>query len=98
MGEFRDHSYIRRRGRLTKAQARALDEYVESYAVAPEQILDVAGSQPIGVEIGFDMGHALLRWAASAPNWQLFGIELYQPGIGALSDGLRRRALTNVHV
>ena len=96
--EFRKHSYIRRRGRLTKAQARALDEYVPNYAIAPQQILTIAGSQPLGIEIGFGMGHALLHWALEAADWQLFGVELYQPGIGALTDGLRRAELGNVHV
>jgi tRNA (guanine-N7-)-methyltransferase len=98
LSEFREHSYIRRRGRLTKAQARALDEYSAGYAIAPEQILVIAGAQPVGIEIGFGMGHALLRWAAEAAHWQLFGIELYQPGIGALTDGLQRAEIGNVHI
>ena len=98
MSEFRQHSYIRRHGRLTKAQARALDDYVPDYAIAPEQILETAAGRPVGIEVGFGMGHALLRWAADAAQWQLFGIDLYQPGIGALTDGLRRENLTNVRV
>lgn len=95
---YRSHSYIRRRGRLTKAQARALDEYTSSYAAQPEQILNLAGSHPLGIEIGFGMGHALLRWAMDAPRCRLFGIELYQPGIGALTDGLHREGISHVHV
>lgn len=96
--DYRSHSYIRRRGRLTKAQARALDEYTHSYAATPEAVAGLAGLEPLGIEIGSGMGHALLRWAADAPSWQLFGIELYEPGIGALTDGLRREEISNVHV
>jgi len=98
MTEFRQHSYIRRRGRLTKAQARALNEYVPSYRIAAEDIVTAADEKPLGLEIGFGMGHALLRWAADAPDWLLLGVELYQPGIGALTDGLRREGLDNVRV
>ncbi len=96
--DYRSHSYIRRRGRLTKAQARALHEYTATYAISPDQVMDMAGDHPVGFEIGFGMGHALLQWAADAPAWHLFGVELYQPGIGALTDGLRREELSNVFV
>ena len=98
VSEFRQHSYIRRRGRLTKAQARALDEHTPSHAATLQEISQLAASKPVGIEIGFGMGHALLRWAASEPSWELLGVELYQPGIGALSDGLQREGLTNVRV
>jgi len=98
VSEFREHSYIRRRGRATQAQSRALAVYTARYAVEPEQIGALAGTECLGIEIGFGMGHALLRWATDAPQWRLLGIELYQPGIGALSDGLYRQSLHNVWV
>ena len=98
MTGFREHTYIRRRGRMTKAQARAFDGLAGTFEVTPQNVVDVAGGAPLGIEIGFGMGHALLQWADAARDWQLFGIELYQPGIGALMDGLARAELTNVHV
>ena len=53
---------------------------------------------PLGVEVGFGMGHALLDWAAECPDWNLVGIEVYQPGIGALLLGLDSQGSTNVRV
>ncbi len=97
--QYPAHNYIRRRGRLTQAQARALELAGKQYGADASQI-EVAGKSPIrvGIEIGFGMGHALLDWAEQMPDWQLFGIELYEPGIGALADGLAKRKLTNVHI
>lgn len=96
--------YLRRRGRLTRGQQRALEDY------GPERIV-AAGSRgpidwasrfsrtaPLGVEIGFGMGHALLDWGSGAPDWNLVGLEVYQPGIGALLMGSQERELTNLLV
>ena len=96
--EFREHSYIRRRGRLTKAQARALDEIIPDYALTPDQVSQFTEGHAVGIEIGFGMGHALRHWAAGAPDWRLLGIELYQPGLGALTHGLHDEGLNNVRV
>ena len=89
------HTYVRRRGRMTRAQARAFDESADDYRVEPGDIAG-AGGAPIGIEIGFGMGQALLAWAEASRDWRLVGIELYQPGIGALCDGLSSRELDNV--
>ena len=53
---------------------------------------------PLGVEVGFGMGHALLEWAAQRPDWNLIGVEIYQPGIGALLLGVEHASLGNVRV
>jgi tRNA (guanine-N7-)-methyltransferase len=93
-----EYTYIRRRGRTTKAQAHALEKLIDNYRVVPAEILSVAESSPLGIEIGFGMGHALFEWAQAAPDWQLFGIELYQPGIGALVHRLHSAEINNVHI
>lgn len=88
---------------MTRAQARALAE------VGPGVVLANCGDSvdwsqefgrraPLGVEIGFGMGHALLEWAGQCPDWNLIGVETYEPGIGALLLGLERSALGNVRV
>ncbi|MEC7378620.1 MAG: tRNA (guanosine(46)-N7)-methyltransferase TrmB [Pseudomonadota bacterium] len=87
-------SYIRRRGRFTQAQARAYENLVEQYRVTPEHL--IAHSGPIGLEIGFGMGAELLAWAQQSPDWYLCGVELYQPGIGAMLTRLKSRQLPNV--
>jgi len=92
---FREHTYIRRRGRMTKAQMRAFDELVADYS---SDTVSLHHNRCVGIEIGFGMGRALLDWAQTKPEWQLFGIELYQPGVGALVDGLHKREIDNVRV
>ena len=100
MGAHAQHTYIRRRGRMTKAQARAMKLLVEEYRATPEELLEASriSATPLGIEIGFGMGQALFGWAEAKPDWQLYGIELYQPGIGSLVDNLHRQQLTNVRV
>ena len=100
---FSERTFLRRRGRMTQGQRRALDSLSDRYC------LDASGRQPVdsevfgreaplGLEIGFGMGHALLAWAQQAPDWNLVGIEVYQPGIGALLLGVERLELQNVRV
>ena len=95
---YSQHSYIRRRGRMTRAQSRAFDHHTSEYAISADQLQSYADGQPLGIEIGFGMGHALLDWAGTAPAWRLVGIELYQPGIGALTDKLHNAQLDNVRI
>lgn len=98
----RDRPYLRRRGRTTASQARALASLAPAYCLAPEQLADpnqaFGRPAPLVVEIGFGMGHALLALAASNPAWNCLGIDVYRPGIGALLNGCKERNLDNVHV
>lgn len=84
--------YVRRKGRITKGQQRALDEYSSTHVVAASELLDpvrlFGREAPLGIEIGFGMGHALTAWAAAEPGWNLVGIDVYQPGIGAALLGI----------
>jgi tRNA (guanine-N7-)-methyltransferase len=96
-------AYIRRRGRITRGQARALDELAGQYVLdAGAGRLDLVESfgrsAPLGMEVGFGMGHGLLDWARSAPDWNLLGVEIYEPGIGAALLGLERDHLNNVRL
>jgi tRNA (guanine-N7-)-methyltransferase len=95
--------YIRRRGRMTRAQARALDELYADRCVPPDGApLDADAlfgrRAPIAVEIGFGMGHALAGLAANHPDWNCLGIEVYRPGIGALLHQCQARGLDNVRI
>ncbi len=51
-----------------------------------------------GMEIGFGMGDALLSWAQAEPEARLLGIELYQPGLGALVHRVFKEGIENVTV
>jgi len=92
------HAYIRRKGRMTRAQARAFDNHTANYSISAEAIAAQMPGKPLGIEIGFGMGHALLDWAEAEPNWLLCGIELYQPGVGALTDRLQQNGIRNVRI
>ena len=68
-------------------------------AATPQALADwFDRSGPLGVEIGFGMGEALLQWAEASPDWNLVGIDVYQPGIGALLLGAQQAQLTNLRV
>lgn len=88
---------------MTRGQHRALDELADHRvhtAGEPTPVWSEAFDReaPLGVEIGFGMGQALLSWAQQQPDWNLLGIEVYQPGIGALLLGGERDGLNNLQV
>ena len=86
---------------MTRGQRRALDTLADRYVVDPEPRdwpRAFGREAPIGVEIGFGMGQALLEWADAEPRMNLVGIEIYQPGIGALLGGIEREQLSNLRV
>lgn len=90
--------YVRRRGRMTRGQVRALSELRPRYCLDPTQAEFVATSAPLGIEIGFGMGQATLAWAQQRPDWQLLGIEVYEPGIGALMLQMEDAGVDNLRI
>ena len=96
-------TYVRRRGRTTRAQARALETLSSRYCLDPEGGRIDFGSAygrlaPIGLEIGFGMGHALVEWALERPDWNLLGVEIYRPGVGSALLALERNSSANVRL
>lgn len=95
-------SFVRRAGRLTGAQARALREQWTQYGLEDGQPIDpvkVFGrSAPLGLEIGFGMGDALAETAAANPDWDYIGIEVHEPGVGRLLHLAAGEGLTNLRV
>lgn len=96
-------SYVRREGRITQAQRRALRELWPKYGVdATNELLDFEqlfgrrGS--VMLEIGFGNGAALCELARANPQNDYVGIEVYRPGIGSLLLKLERLGLSNVRV
>ncbi len=95
-------SYVLRQGRLSAAQARAIDEgqsNVVPYAATPLDVAHVFDRRaPTVVEIGFGMGHATADIAAMRPDENFIGIEVHTPGVGSLLKMLNERNITNVRV
>ncbi len=81
-------SFVRREGRLTKGQEKALEELwpVMGIDFAPEPLDLVAlfgREAPVVLEIGFGMGASLVEMAKNAPEKNFIGIEVHSPGVGA---------------
>ena len=99
----RIRSFVRREGRLTKGQQRALSELLPRYGIKLEQgrlDLDVLfGRQAFRVlEIGFGNGASLAQIAACHPENDYLGIEVHRPGVGNLLLQIEKQGLTNIRV
>ena len=97
----RVRSFVRRPGRMTPAQQRALADLLPVYQLPPEaedMSLAFDRPQPLVVEIGFGNGEALAWMAAHEPEKNFVGIEVHEPGVGRLLRELRARSLSNVRV
>jgi tRNA (guanine-N7-)-methyltransferase len=99
----RTRTYVRRRGRMTRGQARAMQDLSPRYLVYwGDGTLDLPAlfgrNAPLGLEIGFGMGQALVDWALRRPDWNLLGIEVYEPGLGAAMLGLEQHDIHNVRL
>jgi tRNA (guanine-N7-)-methyltransferase len=96
-------SFVRREGRLTPAQKRALEELWPRYGVDDTRAsLDLATLfgriAPVIVEIGFGNGEALAATAAAHPENDYLGIEVHRPGVGHLLNLLAAQRIANVRV
>ncbi|MFC3095259.1 tRNA (guanosine(46)-N7)-methyltransferase TrmB [Alteromonas sediminis] len=96
-------SYVKREGRLTKAQERALDAYWPTMGIDYENkmldlntLFDKPG--PVVFEIGFGMGKSLVEMAAAAPDTNFIGVEVHRPGVGACLADAGEKGLTNLKV
>lgn len=96
-------SFVRREGRLTAAQRRALEDGLPRFGVpAGAAPLDLAAffgrDAPVFLEIGFGTGDALAALAAAHPEHNYLGAEVHRPGVGALLQKVMTGNLTNVRV
>src|SRR5215475_6635516 len=82
-------SFVVRAGRMGTGQARALAElgprFVLPYQATPCDFDAVFGrGAPHVLEIGFGMGDATAQIAAAIPETDFIGVEVHEPGVGAL--------------
>jgi len=96
-------SFVLRKGRLTEAQSRALEELSPVYELArgprPVDLRDVFGRcAPVVVEVGFGNGEATWQMAAAEPDKDFIGIEVHAPGVGHLMLAIEDHQLTNVRI
>ena len=96
-------SYVLRQGRVTEAQARAVERLMPTYGIAfsPAPLdLDTVFGRPAPkiLEIGFGMGETTATIAQAHPDTDYLGIEVHLPGVGALLRRVESLGLTNVRV
>ena len=88
---------------MGSGQVRALEvlapRLVLPFAVAPMDARQVFGrTAPLVVEIGFGMGQATAQIAAAQAERDFLGIEVHEPGVGALLQRIDERHLTNLRI
>jgi len=96
-------SYVLRQGRLTDAQAHALEEFWPRYGIDEgDALIDCPAlfgrDAPLVLEIGFGNGAATWRMAQAEPEKNFIGVEVHQPGVGRLLRALEDRGIGNVRI
>lgn len=96
-------SFVRRTGRLTSGQQKALDELLPEFGI-PETPVCIdftrlfGNTNPVTLEIGFGNGESLAEMAANNPDRNYLGIEVHTPGVGHLLSRIQALTLTNIRV
>ncbi len=96
-------SFVKREGRLTKNQERAIENYWSSMGLNhSDGLIDAqalfANDNPVVLEIGFGMGKSLVEMAKAAPELNFIGIEVHKPGVGACISSAVEAEVTNLKV
>ncbi|MGB8694751.1 MAG: tRNA (guanosine(46)-N7)-methyltransferase TrmB [Steroidobacteraceae bacterium] len=96
-------SYVRRSGRVTNSQARALSEYWPRFGLdfnSQTVDLDVLFGRTAlrTLEIGFGNGEHLLARAVAEPERDFLGVEVHRSGVGQLLNAAMAAALNNIRV
>lgn len=96
-------SYVRREGRLTPGQKKALTDLWPQFGIdLHNQTLDFSNvfgnDNPVTLEIGFGNGESLALSAQQNPHRNFLGIEVHRPGIGHLLLKLDKSGIENVRL
>lgn len=99
-------SYARRGSRLSTSQQLAWDAFAERYVLAAgvqsapgfrlTEAFDRAA--PLVVEIGFGVGEALAAVAASRPDCNVAGFEVWRPGVADCLQRIADLGISNVRL
>jgi tRNA (guanine-N7-)-methyltransferase len=99
----RVRSFVKRDSRMTDSQQEALKKHWPRFGLRLEDgFIDYSKvferEAPRILEIGFGGGKSLLEMARLSPHETYIGIEMYQPGIGALLLGMELQQVDNIRI
>ncbi len=101
--ERRVKSFVKRGGRMGSGQIKALKElaprFVLPFQATPPDWDAVFGRQaPRVLEIGFGMGDATAKIAATLPQFDFIGCEVHEAGVGSLLQRIDEAGLMNLRI
>ncbi|HAT30701.1 MAG TPA: tRNA (guanosine(46)-N7)-methyltransferase TrmB [Janthinobacterium sp.] len=101
--EHRIRSFVTRAGRLSIAQARALEtlgpQFLVEFNKTPlDFALTFGRAAPTILEIGFGMGDTTSHIAKGMPDTDFIGVEVHTPGVGSLLKQIGEQELTNLRL
>ncbi len=101
--EHRIRSFVTRAGRVSTAQARALETLAPRYCLPfAKALLDVDATfgrqAPTILEIGTGMGETTAHIAGLMPEKHFIGVEVHTPGIGSLLKLIGEGGLENLRL
>jgi tRNA (guanine-N7-)-methyltransferase len=94
-------SFVRREGRMTVSQKKALEELWPTFGVEAGRIEFArlfGRDAPVVLEIGFGNGEHLLARAQAEPEKDFFGVEVHRPGAGRVMNRAQAAGLANLRV
>lgn len=99
----RIRSFVRREGRMTPGQKRAIEDlwsdYGIDYAAAPLALDQrFTNPAPVTLEIGFGMGECIIELAERHPEQNFIGVEVHRPGVGKCMGAAAAKGLANIKV
>ncbi|WP_206951437.1 tRNA (guanosine(46)-N7)-methyltransferase TrmB [Trinickia acidisoli] len=99
----RIRSFVTRAGRVSTGQRRALDElgprFVVPYTPSAANWGTLFGRHaPRVLEIGFGMGATTAEIAGARRDDDFIGVEVHEPGVGALLKLIDEQQLTNIRI
>ena len=96
-------SFVKREGRLTNGQAKALEQFWATMGLEHKNgLIDVSdlfgNDNPVVLEIGFGMGKSLVEMAKNSPELNFIGVEVHKPGVGACISLAQEQDVDNLKV
>lgn len=97
-------SYVLRGGRTTPAQSKALETLWPQFGIELSDGIHIDFQSvfkrraPVVLDIGFGNGESVYHAALMHPDEDIIGVEVHQPGVGALLLKVAEAAASNIRV